>query len=70
LSAPSYNLWSAGARYSFAAGPNYTHTVALNVNNVFDKFYLRAGAAAANRLLGEKRAFYLTYTLSHKGTKF
>jgi hypothetical protein len=40
------------------------------MNNVFDKQYLRTGASAATRLLGENRAVFFTYTLSHKGSKF
>jgi hypothetical protein len=65
--APSYNLWSFGARYSLV---NYTHTPAVNMNHVFDKQYLRTGASNATRLLGENRAVFFTCTLSHKGSKF
>lgn len=70
LRAPSCNLWSFGARYSLVARSNYTHTFAVNMNNVFDKQYLRTGASNAPRLLGENRAGFFTYTLSHKGSKF
>jgi len=70
LRAPSYNLWSFGARYALAARSNYMHTFAVNMNNVFNKQYLRAGASNATRLLGENRAVFFTYTLSHKGSKF
>jgi len=42
----------------------------LNVNNLFDKEYLRAGSSAATRLRGEHRAVYFTYTMNHRGPKF
>jgi outer membrane receptor protein involved in Fe transport len=69
LRAPAYQLWSLGLRYQLPGTSSYSHTFALNVNNVFDKLYLRAGSSAATRLRGEHRAIYFTYTLSHKGAK-
>jgi outer membrane receptor protein involved in Fe transport len=62
LRTPSYGLWSIGARYMLKTGPHFDHTLALNVNNLFDKDYLRAGGSTA-RQLGERRAFFVTYTL-------
>jgi hypothetical protein len=45
-------------RYRLPNTGRYDHTLAVNVNNVFDVDYLRA-----NRQLGEERAVYFTYTL-------
>lgn len=60
LRTPSYTLWNLGARYRLPTGPSrYDHTLAINVNNLFDVEYKRA-----NRLLGERRAVYFTYTLN------
>jgi len=71
LRAPAYQIVSAGVRYTFrSGGSKYTHTLGANVNNVLDEDYWRTGASANNRLLGEKRAFFVTYTLSHKGSSF
>ena len=58
LRSPSATLLNAGVRYTLRAGPRWDHTFALNVNNIADKDYLKV-----NRQLGERRAFYLTYTL-------
>ena len=71
LSAPTYNLWSLGARYTIRGQGSFTHTFALNVNNALDKEYFRAGTSGATRILsGDHRAFFITYTLGHKGTRF
>jgi outer membrane receptor protein involved in Fe transport len=70
LRAPSYQLWSLGLRYQIPSKSNTTHMLSVNVNNLFDEEYLRAGSSTATRLRGEHRAFYFTYTLNHKGTKF
>jgi len=71
LKAPAYGLWNLGVRYRLASGPNYAHTLAFNINNVTDEKFFRAGSGGANsRYIGDHRAFYLTYTLSHKGAKF
>jgi iron complex outermembrane receptor protein len=64
LRVPSYTLWNLGVRYRFPNTGRYDHTVAVNVNNVFDEDYVRA-----NRLLGEERAFYFTYTLGRTGSR-
>ncbi|MBL9211706.1 MAG: TonB-dependent receptor [Opitutaceae bacterium] len=58
LRVPSYTLWNLGVRYRLPNTGRYDHTLAVNVNNVFDVDYLRA-----NRQLGEERAVYFTYTL-------
>ncbi|MEO7600258.1 MAG: TonB-dependent receptor [Opitutus sp.] len=69
LRAPAYSLVSVGARYTLQNSGAVTHTFAVNVNNLLDEDYLRVGASAANRLLGEKLAVYFTYTLNFKGPK-
>jgi outer membrane receptor protein involved in Fe transport len=70
LRAPAYHLWSVGVRYQIPSRSQTSHTLAINVNNLFDRQYLRAGTSAATRLRGEDRAIFFTYTLNHKGTKF
>jgi iron complex outermembrane receptor protein len=70
LRAPAYHLWSLGARYQFQGRAGISHTFAINVNNLFDRQYLRAGTSNATRLRGEDRAVFFTYTINHKGTKF
>ncbi len=59
LRVPSYTVWSGGVRYKFRAGP-LEHQIGLNVNNLFDKDYLRG-----NRQPGERQSFFVTYTLTH-----
>jgi hypothetical protein len=63
LRTPSYGLWNAAARYTFRAA-KLDHTFAINVNNVTDVDFLRAGGSAV-RQLGERRAYYFTYTLGY-----
>ena len=70
LRAPAYQLWSLGLRYQLQGRSNTSHTFACNVNNLFNKEYLRAGTSNATRLRGEDRAVFFTYTINHKGTKF
>jgi len=64
LRVPSYALWSIGVRYRLPSTGNYDHSLALNVNNVFDLEYLRA-----NRLIGDPRAIFLSYTLNRSGSR-
>ena len=61
LRVPSFALWNAGVRYTAYSG-RLAQTFALNVNNIADKDYLKV-----NRQLGERRAFYFTYTLGYGG---
>jgi outer membrane receptor protein involved in Fe transport len=71
LKAPSYGLWNLGLRYRLQGGSSYSHTLAINVNNLGDHVYFRAGSGGSNsRYIGDHRAFYFTYTLAHKGAKF
>jgi outer membrane receptor protein involved in Fe transport len=65
LRTPAYTLWNLGMRYRLPTGKSsYDHTLALNVNNLFDLDYQRA-----NRLLGEQRAVFFTYTLGRTGPR-
>ena len=62
---PSYTLWNFGARYRLASSnTRFDHTFAINVNNVFDLDYLRA-----NKIPGDGRGVFFTYTLGRSGTK-
>ena len=63
LRVPSYTLWNLGVRYKLPSGHSrYDHSLAINVNNLFDLDYQRA-----NRLLGERRAVYFTYSINRGG---
>ncbi len=64
LATPSFNLWSIGLRYRLPSKASYDQTLALNINNLFDRDYLRV-----NRLIGEKRAILFTYTLNRTGAR-
>ncbi|HEY1111731.1 MAG TPA: TonB-dependent receptor, partial [Opitutaceae bacterium] len=59
LTVPSQTLWNLGVRYNWRSG-RIDQTVALNVNNVFDRDYLRV-----NKQLGDRRAFYFSYTIGY-----
>ncbi len=63
LRVPGYTLWNVGVRYRLPTKKSaYDHTFALNVNNALDQDYERA-----NRLLGEERSVFLTYTVGRSG---
>jgi outer membrane receptor protein involved in Fe transport len=63
LRVPGYTLWNIGLRYRFQpAKSSYDHSFALNVNNALNQDYKRA-----NRLLGEERSVFLTYTVGRTG---
>jgi len=63
LKVPGYTLWNIGVRYRIPTRKSaYDHTFAINVNNALDQDYVRA-----NRLLGEERSVFLTYTLGRTG---
>ncbi|MEY2879170.1 MAG: hypothetical protein RLZZ15_1550, partial [Verrucomicrobiota bacterium] len=64
LRVPSFNVWSIGARYRLPGGRGFDQSLALNVNNLFDREYLRV-----NRLIGEKRAIYFTYSINRTGAR-
>ena len=68
LKAPAYGLWNLGLRYKLQGTSNYSQTLAINVNNLSDEKYFRAGAGASNsKYIGDHRGVYFTYTLAHKG---
>lgn len=62
LTVPKFTLWNLGVRYNWRSGAHFDHTLALNLNNLFDEDYLKV-----NRQRGERRAFYVTYTLGFSG---
>ncbi len=62
LVSDAYTLVSVGARYRLPGRSKVSHTIGVNINNALDKVYNRA-----NRLPGEERAFYFTYTLNFAG---
>ncbi|MDO8539805.1 MAG: TonB-dependent receptor [Opitutaceae bacterium] len=62
MRAPSSTLVNLGVHYQLPRTAGFDHRVSLNVNNVFDRDFLKV-----NRQLGERRAFYLTYTLGYAG---
>ena len=65
LRTPSYTLWNFGARYRYApAGSRLDHTFAININNAFNLDYLRA-----NKIPGDLRSVFFTYTINHSGGK-
>jgi outer membrane receptor protein involved in Fe transport len=65
LHVPSYTLWNFGMRYKFPSnGSRFEHMLAINVNNMFDVDYMRA-----NKLLGDRRSVFFTYTLTHGGVR-
>jgi outer membrane receptor protein involved in Fe transport len=71
LKSPAYGLWNLGVRYRLAGGSRYSHTFAVNVNNLSDEQYFRAGAGGSNsKYIGDHRAFFFTYTLGSKRSKF
>jgi iron complex outermembrane recepter protein len=60
LEVPSVTLVNAGIHYAFPRRGGFDHRISVNVNNLLDEDYLRV-----NRQLGERRAFYFTYTLGY-----
>lgn len=64
MTVPSSTLWNIGARYTYRAGGNFSHTLAVNLNNVTDRDQLKV-----NRQAGERRAVYVSYTLGFTGDR-
>jgi len=58
LRVPAFGLWNWGARYNFRSGSRFDHTLAVNVNNVADKDYIKI-----NKQIGEPRNIIFSYTL-------
>ena len=64
LGVPSFNIWNLGLHYRLPQMGGLDHRVSVNVNNLFDREYLRV-----NRLIGEKRAIYLSYSINRTGKR-
>ena len=62
LRVPAITLVNIGVHYALPPAGRLAQRLSLNVNNLFDEDYLRV-----NRQLGERRAFYFTYTLGVAG---
>jgi len=62
LTVPSFTLWSLGVSYKWNQGSHIEHSLQLNVNNVFDKDYLKV-----NKNIGDPRGIFLSYTLGFSG---
>lgn len=58
LTVPSFTLWNLGVNYQWKQGSKLSHKLQLNVNNVFDRDYLKV-----NKNLGDPRGVFLSYTL-------
>ena len=58
LTVPPINLWNVGVRYRLKTGGRYDQMLSLNVNNVLDRSYLKA-----SNIAGDRRAFYVSYSL-------
>jgi len=54
-----YTLWTFGVSYNFKMPKKISHTIRLNLDNAFDKFY-----TYGNGVLGFGREYKLSYTLS------
>jgi iron complex outermembrane receptor protein len=59
LTVPAVTLWNLGVSYRWKQSAHASHAVRLNVNNAFDKDYLKVGKS-----LGDPRGIYASYTLS------
>lgn len=60
LRVPTFAIWDAGVRYTFRSGPKLRQTIAVNINNLADKDYLKI-----NRNVGDHRGTFVTYTLAY-----
>ena len=58
LTVPAYTLWNVGLSYKWKTGTRFDQTVRLNINNVFDKEYLKV-----SKVIGDGRGIFLSYTL-------
>ena len=65
---PGYQTFNFGIHYTIPTsitGPKWIQRVDLNVNNLFNKFYLKT-----NGQLGMGRQILLQYTINHEGYKY
>jgi iron complex outermembrane recepter protein len=58
LSVPAFSLWNGAIRYTLPATPRLNQQVALNVNNILDRDYLKVG-----KQKGDRRAIYVSYSV-------
>ncbi len=58
LTIPAFTLWNLGVTYNWKQDANVSHTLRLNVNNVFNRDYLKV-----NRNIGDPRGVFLSYTV-------
>lgn len=58
----SFTLWNFAAHYRLPRFRGYEQTLGLNLNNAFDKSYLRVG-----KTLGDSRTILVTYELRQAG---
>lgn len=58
---PAVTVANLGVRYRFKpAASRLSHTVGVNVNNLFDKFYLHP-----SRQVGDRRSIFINYTVNY-----
>lgn len=62
LTVPAFTLWNVGASYRWKQGTRLDHTLRFNVNNAFDRDYLKV-----NKNIGDGRGIYFSYTLAFSG---
>ena len=66
LRVPAFGIWNVGARYTLPRGSaKFDQTFAINVNNAADKDYLKV-----NKLPGDRRSVFFTYTLGYSGGRY
>jgi iron complex outermembrane receptor protein len=59
LRVPSFTLWNIGFHYKWRTTASITQTFDLNINNAFDKKYLKV-----NKNIGDGRGVYFGYTVA------
>lgn len=64
LSVPSFHLWNAALRYTTRSAAGRNHQIAVNVNNVLDREYLKV-----SKQKGDRRAFFVTYSIGSGGMR-
>jgi len=62
LRLPSFTLWNFGVQYKIPYGRKWNQTLSVNLNNAFNKYYLKTSA-----LLGDSRGVIFGYSLTHSG---
>jgi len=63
LRVPGFTLWNFGINYRLPRfSPRWDQKISLNLNNAFDRSYLKTSAS-----LGDRRSVLVQYTLTHTG---